>query len=277
MKVIVSVTSTPEDMQYMQSAVDSLQSGLQKPDHILITLATDRKYSIPNPLRKIPNVTINRIDNDYGPLTAIVGFIEEYPASADVYCLYLNGNCQYPRNLLREFTGSLAELNRILAEKLPNFKGSVYGLGGIVMVPDRQRVMDMEFDGLLKGEDTNFEKRSIIGYVKENATVDILESYGCVFFHRSQIGDDFMEYLKACKKTQADAGAVLCSDMILSNYFAKNTLMRTQMCTLNINRFMLDAAGFTEHRKHRDKPAKEEVLLRTAMALRKDKMFYLWD
>ncbi len=276
MKIVVCITSTPEDMQYLSDAVESLQFGLRKPDQILVTLPTDKKYTIPNNIRKMPNVVINRIDADLGVLSSVVGFVQEYKADSDVYALVLNSNCTYPKNLLREFELSIPELDKVLSTKIPNFKGSVYGLSGQVIVPDKSRLLEQEFDDLLNGAETHIEKRSVIGYVKENATVDILESYGGIMFHRSQIDTDaFMSYLHKTNKYTKGA-----EDLLLSNYFAQRSLQKTQICSLTLNRYILDGVGYTEHReqrKHRGKQLQEQIYQGVIKGLRHDGLFCLWE
>lgn len=276
MKIVVCITSTPEDMQYLSDMVESLQLNLRKPDQILITLSIDKKYVIPNNVRKMPNVVINRIDNDLGVLSSVVGFVQEYKNDADVYAIVLNSNCTYPRNLLRELEMTIPELDKVLGTKIPNFKGSVYGLGGQVVVPDKSRLLEQEFEDLLSGAETRVEKRSIIGYVKENATVDVLESYGSIVFHRSQIDtDSFMSYLQ--KTANYPRGS---EDLLLANYFAQRSLQKTQICSITLNRYILDGAGYTEHReqrKHRAKQVQEDIYQTAIKKLRADGLFCLWE
>ena len=273
MKIFVCITSTPEDMQYLSDMIDSLQSGHRQPDQILVTLSTDKKYNIPNVIKKMTNVIINRVDNDLGVLSSVVGFINECKSDADVYALVLNSNCTYPKNLLSELEVTIPALNKILATKITDFKGSVYGLGGQVILQDKTKLLEQEFDDLLSGSDTYVEKRSIIGYVKENATVDLLESYGGIMFHRSQIDDTFKSYLNAYANCSKGA-----EDLLLANYFAKLRLQRTQVCSYTLNRYMLDCLGYTDNKqKHHTKLAQEQLYQILIKTLRANKLFCLWE
>lgn len=115
------------------------------------------------------------------------------------------------------------------------------------------------------------EKRTTIGYVRENATVDVLEQYGGVLLHRSQVSSDLLSYLDKYRSHLAGAG-----DLLLANYLAKRGINRTQVCVLTLNRYMLDAVGFTVKRVPTDKQTKEARYLRAVSELKDRGDFRLW-
>jgi hypothetical protein len=181
------------------------------------------------------------------------------------YFLYLNGNCTYPPHLIKEYETSIPSLKA----KIPDSdNGSIYGLAGIVVVKDKDRNLDLEFQKLTGHSVEPYEERNLIGYIQENGMVDYLESCGSILIHRSQLKDDFKEYLDT-----APAGS---DDVILSNYFAKHKILRTQICSLVINRFMLLRAGYFSNYKELPELEKRSVYEDTVHRLREKEMFYAY-
>ena len=276
MKIVVSITSSPEDIKHLSKTIDSIQSGLIQPIEILVTLTNKQKYTIPDFLRRKKGVRINRIDQDYGALNGLVGFTQQYKLTEDVHCVLVSSTCQYPRNLLSEYVNNTNSMDAVLKEKISNFTGAAYGLAGIVIVPNKKRVLDMEFNNLISGKEEKFEQRTMIGYIKDNATVDVLETFGTILLHRRYLEDDFIVYLDRVQLLIADSYS-FCTDMLLSNYLTSKGIIKTQLCNLNINRFMLDSGGFTEKRKSRSKSDKEQIYLNTVNYLRAINSFKLWE
>lgn len=286
MKLIVVMTCTANDLKYINDTVRSLQEGIRVPDEIVVTLQEGIKP--PPSLKRKGGVHLQRSAHDYGALTALVGAMERYPKHSDVYLVFLNSNCTYPPHLLQEYETSIGELDRALKQKLPNSEGSVYGLGGVVMVADKKRNLEQEFQALTGDTEDDYETRSVIGYIRENATVDFLESLGSVVIHRSQLNDDFLAYLAKvwpqAPECDDDAptwtppvGHELSADIVLSNYFAKHKVLRTQICNLAINRFMLIRGGYLTGHKEPSDSDKRELYERTVKHLRKLGEFYAYD
>ena len=223
---------------YTDDLIRSIKQGMQQPKEILVGLASgadaSRPAAGPTPY---DGVVYTEVPDNYGELGILVSAMKRYSHS-DIHFLYLHGNCTYPPHLIREYELSVKEIGRGLNEKLPNNRGSVYGLGGVVMVADKQRNMELELKTLMGELTESYEQRSLIGCVRENATVDFLEAFGSILIHQSFLKDDFVEYLDT---TMGVSG--LSTDIILSNYFARNAILRTQICNLAINRYMLFRSG----------------------------------
>ena len=269
MKIIVAMTCNAEDMQYINDSVRSLQEGVRAPDEIVVTLKDGLKVT--KSLKNNDKVYISRIVKDYGELTALTGVMERYPIHSDVYILYLNSNCTYPPHLLHEYETSVTDLDKALKEKLPNSTGSVYGLGGIVMMADKKRNLEKEFLSLTgSGEEHGYELRTIHSYVRENATVDYLESTGSVLVHRSVLQDDFFTYLAQVWQEHWS------QDVLLSNYFAKKNILRTQICNWSINRFLLHRGGYLKHVAPISDEDKRVLYENTAQHLRKLGCFHVY-
>jgi hypothetical protein len=263
-KVVAVMTCINKDSTHIEECVNSLFESISPPEEIIITLL--ERTELPKSLARkyFGRLHIQYLDKDYQSLTALVGFMERYPEHNDVYTIYLNSDCVYPLHLISEYKHSLAELNKTIKDKLPDSKGSVFGISGIVMVEDKKRNMEKEFlsltdtanasasDNDSASASTNFEKRTLLGSVQENATVDYLESVGSILIHRSQLQDDFLIYLGKVWTNDI----TLSPDVILCNYFALKNIMRTQVCNIIINRYMM--ARMACFKNHKELPDQEK-------------------
>jgi hypothetical protein len=281
MKFVVAMTCCEADLVYINDCVKSLLAGMIVPEEIIITLGEGTK--IPTALRKKmtqsdSRIKLVRVDKDYGSLTAIVGAMERHPVSSDMYIVFLNSNCTYPPHLLKEYEMSIPDLDRGLKEKLPNNNnGSIYGLGGVVMAQDKNANLDREFQKLIGVNDEHYEERNLIGYVRDNATVDYLESCTSLCIHRSLLKNDFLVYLaKVIPSTEEGHNRGISLDIILSNYFAKHQILRLQICNLAINRFMLHRSGYLVHHQEPPEQQKRELFEHTVKYLRKLNSFYAY-
>lgn len=276
MKIVVALTSSDSQIS---DTVKSVLDGQIQPSEILVTLRNGIK--VPQSLRKNDKVHIHRIEEsapDYGMLNALVGVMDRYPSHSDIYILLLDSTCTYPPHLITEY-GCIKELEQKLKERVPTSNGSIYGLGGVVMAHDKRRNMDLEFQELLGKSTESYEKRNMLGYVLENATVDYLEICGSILIHRQQLKDDFLVYLSKLFKAgeQLQDTPKLCNDIVLSNYFAKHQIHRTQICNLAINRFMLKRAGYFKNYQELDEPQKRDFYERTVKYLRAQSCFYVYE
>lgn len=267
------MTCQEDDVQHMHDCIKSLLEGMVQPAEILITL--QKGVKVTPALKRKDRVHVQRLDKDYGNLTAIVGAMERYPAHKDMHILFVNSNCTYPPHLLNEYNVSIKDISEGLNKQLPGNNGSVYGLAGIVMASDKNRNLDLEFQHLIGKSSEPYEQRNLIGYVRENATVDYLESCGSVLIHRSQLKDDFLVYL-AKVMSDSDSASDLNLDVVLSNYFAKHNVLRTQICNLAINRFMLIRSGYLKNHQELGEQEKREFYERTVKYLRSKECFYAY-
>jgi len=278
MKFVVAMTCCAADLEYLNDCVRSLLDGILLPEEIIITLRDGIK--IPSVLRKKvtqpdSKIKVVRVDKDYGSLTAIVGAMERHPVNSDMYIVFLNSNCTYPPHLLKEYEISIPDLDRSLKEKLPNNNGSIYGLGGIVMAQDKNANLDREFQKLIGACTEQYEERNLIGYVRDNATVDYLESCASLCIHRSLLKNDFLVYLaKVIPSIEEGHNRGIALDIVLSNYFAKHQILRLQICNLAINRFMLHRSGYLIHHQEPPEQQKRELFEHTVKYLRGLNSFY---
>lgn len=284
MKFVVAMTAKPSTPSpVLVATVDSLLSGLVLPEQILVTLPKGVKT--PSELRDRKKVKIIK-NAKYGVLSVLLDVMEQYSINDDIYVALVDSTCTYPPHLLQEYTLTVDEIKRELDAKVPNNNGSIYGLGGVVMVKDKARALDLEFRQLIGKSTEAFEERNSVGYIRENATVDYLEASGSVLIHRSLLKDDFQNYLdkvlikpsEGAEGTKSTEGAeALSADVLLSNYFAKHGTLRTQVCNLAINRFMLVRGGYLKNYMEPSETEKRELFERTIKHLRREKSFYAYQ
>lgn len=278
MNVVIALSCGPADVGHITSTIKSLQEGNVKPHEIVVTLCGGAKA--PSSLKKRAMVTgsriyINSTDiNVQGSLAAVVGIVNRYKATDNVYIIVCDAKCDYPPHLLQEYATSVDELNHRLKEKLPDSDSSIYGVAGTVMAKNKNLSLEREFQQLIGKTDEQHEERNMIGYVRETATIDFLESCGSILLRRSQLKDDFMDYLKTAVGSGSDA---LSSDVILSNYFAKHKILRTQICTLTLNRFMLNRCGYQKCYTELPAAEKQSLFEKTVRHLRAKGVFYCYE
>lgn len=277
MKVIVATTYNEDtDMELLEQCIKSLKHA----DGFVIGVDRDPTYTDTLLRRRFSswnNIEYVNVDTKKSRLGAVVAFCERYQSEEDVYCLVVDNRCTYPCHLVTEYRNQVDNLNKAINEKLPNTVGSAYGMSGVVMLPNKKKDWDAEFEKLINGdsgddEETPQEKKTEFGYVRENATIDYLEISGSILIHRSQLFNDFISYINRVLTLEHS----LNDDVLLCNFLASKKVMRTQICSIFINRFMMDRLECFKH-CHIDEEQKKESFVNTAITLRKADMFRAYD
>lgn len=279
MNVVIALSCGPDDVSNITSTIKSIQEGYVKPYEIVVTLYNRAKA--PSSLKKRTmepgsKIYIHSLNSSSpaatGSVAAVMGVVNRYKPDDDAWIVVCNPKCNYPPHLLQEYSLGIDSLNKSLKEKLPDSNGSIFGIAGAVMAKNKNLNLEREFQQLIGDIDEHHEERNMIGYVKETATIDYLESSGSILLRRSQIQDDFTDYVKAVEMTES-----LSADVVLSNYFAKHNVLRTQICSLTINRFMLDRCGY--HKNYYEPPAadKQALFEQTVRHLRAKELFYTYE
>lgn len=245
----------PTSEQYMR-CIESLQKNTHKPDLIQVTyyaetepVPTERYTDAGGPVgvvQSLPpamsrNVSIYRMGTDIGILGTVCTFMSTHPQDADAILIIVNGSCTYPPHLISEYLSSAPELHRSLIGQMPEANGSIYGLAGIIMTEDKKRYLDQMFDSLTSKDSgtTEHERLTVMSQTVNNATVHYLDPVGSIMFYRKQLSPDFPIYIDKVWDKSKD----LSTDVLLSNYFASKKIVRTQMCNIFINRFMMARMG----------------------------------
>ena len=230
-----SACSGPYNVSRISTTVKSILEGTLMPSDIIIA---DSQY-LPMSLKKKDRVSVIKSEN-YGMLSSLIAGIKKHGTSSNVRYILVDGQVSYLPHLAREYLSSTVELEAMLKSKLTlkseeDFKGSVFGLSGIIFIENKQETLANELKNLLSDESVNnkFLTRSQAGYTKDNSTVDILEICGSIYFNGVQISD-FIEQtaLKDYSEVQAAVH--------LSNYFAKKGIYKTQICNLVNNKYIME-------------------------------------
>jgi hypothetical protein len=254
----MNIVAVLNDGEHIVDVITSLRTGLMAPSQILVVGRGQNK--------ELPGV-------EYIVAEGVFDARVLETIGDDAYILLLENDCTYPPHLISEYNATVGEIKKDLDQKLPNNKGSVYGLCGVIMTPDKAKILEHEFKELVGEHEEGFESRCGIGYLRENATVDFLELTGSILIHRSLIGADFMDYM-ADVRSKASAG--VDKDIVLSNYFAKHGILRTQICNLAINRFMLLRGGYMRMHKALSDEEKQRKYVATVSELRSRGVFYAY-
>ena len=275
MKVVVVMTCNESNLKHVNDCVDSLLNGVSPPTEILITF--QKGVKIPLAIKDNKIIRTSWAEKNYGQLSGIVDAIKYYPnnTDTDTCILYLNCNCTYPSHLINEYVSCLPDLNKHLFKETPINNGCIYGLAGIKMINDKKRNLDLEFQQLLGKSEITYETRNVISGTENNSLMDYLECWGSILMHSSQFKADFIVYLD--KVTDNGKNQNLSMDIVLSNYFAKHDIHRAQMCTLFINRYMMQRSGCSINYKELSKDDKKILYEDTIKHLRSNNSFYTYE
>jgi hypothetical protein len=284
MKVVAGLTvSSENEALHAWDCMESLRLGTSPPDEILLTVLEG--IDLPSALKTMimsPTIIVNYVDKDYGSLGVLFAFLNRYPSSSspDVSIVMVNSTCTYPPHLINEYVTSVPELEKSLAVQLPESKGCIFGISGILMTEDKKKNMDAEFASLISDNDNDdsapLEKLTVMSQTATNATVHYLDIAGSIIIHRRFLSGDFVAYLAMVWRWASDNKVDLSADVILCNYMASKKIVRTQICNIFINRFMMGRMGcFKEYESNTDITS-SKMYLATTDHLRKQKCFYVY-
>ena len=211
--IIVSFTTSPTRIHIIQPMLQSIFNQTIKPDLFLINIPkvfhrTNQIYSIPEFIKNNQDITINVLENDYGPASKLVGTISYLKnqttfKKTNTTIIYLDDDVCYPPKMIESYVK--ARINN-------NFIWTITGF--------------------------NFVKLQIAFETRHNTKVQIAEGYGSVCVPYSCFHDDFEHYIdKYTSSEQLDCR--LSDDMIFSNYFCKhNNIIKILNTTLHSKEYI---------------------------------------
>jgi hypothetical protein len=171
---------------------------------------------------------------------------------AQVPLLLVEAGNSYPPHLVTQYRTAGRELgprlidqiNQIPEDRRPKCQGQVYGIGGVNFVTDRQRSLAEEYQYLtdysLDGTIRPKTQRNGLGYFRDNATVEILEFAYSLWLPLSTQLIGLTNFLE-CNRTLRS----VLPDLLFSVFLAQKNLVRVQLCTLVLNRYMMECLGCT--------------------------------
>lgn len=269
MRNIIALYCDQKTTETIVETVNSLLQGIKCPDEVVITMKEGVKT--PQSLKKKDRVHIQRLDKDYGNLSALVGIIERYPEHDNVRIAYADSRTIYPNHMLMVFDESIEQIENGIKKQSPNTEGIVCGACGIAMVENKKRNIEKELEELTGNSDIKYEKKTLLGYPNQSISVDFLEPRGFLYFNRSILSDkDFPSYLDSIENLTD-----LVSDIVLSNYFAKKGYIRACIFNHIINNQLLQKMGC--FKKIRDDEYKKmDSYEKTILSLRDSECFVVY-
>jgi uridine monophosphate synthetase len=196
-KYIISFTTSPKRIHKCKEVINNLLNQTIKPDKIILNIPkvfyrTGEKYEIPNFIKD--NITLNIINNDYGPATKIIPTIlylksKNYDIE-NTYIIYLDDDILYNTKII-EIYDKYNKINN----------NNIYGFRGF-----------------------NYNKLKIDRNIKDFGNMTIIEGFGSVCIKLKLFKNDFMDYM--LKYTHIKMmNSRLSDDIILSNYFHKHNYL----------------------------------------------------
>jgi len=261
MKVFTLVAYDSSVRNDFNSTVLSLNNCQPAPTAIGIIQSS----TVPQSLKKKSRVVMYKPDKyaegQVKPLDVmqlIPKLLEDYKQEKDedVYFMIVTPGNSYPKHIIDEYLRTHGKMSATLEQKLkesknaPPFKGSVFGLSGIFLVSDPKKLMDMELQCLQDGIDMPEKPpKNSIGYVNSNATVELLEFNGSVFFNSKHIK---AEWFDSTLQNRELINSVP-NDMLFSNVCSLNGILRSQICAMTFNRFVFERMGLIRNHNEKDK------------------------
>lgn len=231
--IVVCILYEASNLSHISHTVKSILDGKILPSDIIIA---DSQH-LPASLKKKDRVSVIKSEN-YGVLSSLIAAIKKHGTAENVKYIIVDDHVTYMPHLIQEYLSSSLELENLLILKLKDtekvFKGSVFGLSGIVFIENKQENLENELKSLLCNEqEEKFLTRTQPACLKDNSTVDVLEIYGSIYFTGDQISG-FVEELEKKEFNKVTAA------VHLSNYFSKKGIYKTQICNLVNNKYIME-------------------------------------
>jgi hypothetical protein len=199
-KYIISFTTNPKRIHKCKEVINNLLNQTIKPDKIILNIPkvfyrTGEKYEIPNFIKD--NITLNIINNDYGPATKIIPTLlflksENYDLE-NTYIIYLDDDILYNTKIIEIYD----KYNKINNNHIYGFRGFNYN---------------------------NYNKLKIDRNIKDFCNMTIVEGYGSVCIKLKLFKNDFIDYMLKYTNIKM-MNSRLSDDIILSNYFHKHNYL----------------------------------------------------
>lgn len=194
-RVVVSLTTMPGRIAGLKRVIPSLLNQTRPPDEIILNLPmrcarTDDEYVIPNWLAG--QVTINRVERDYGPATKLLPTLE-LERDPETRIITVDDDILY-------FEKSIEKLLEVKDE-------GVVGLMGTIT-------------NIIKGNHFVHSENCPVG----GHGVDLLGGYRGICYRRGLIEDDIFDDFDAICELMG--GLLLDDDSFFSNYFSKKKVIK---------------------------------------------------
>lgn len=187
--LIVSFTTIPSRIKYINNTIDSILNQTTKPNYILLNIPeiferTNQSYLIPDNLSE--EIILNICKNDYGPATKLIPTIEylkENHFPPDTKIIIVDDDIIYPDEMIENLVKFYDGIN-------------IFGCSGFNF--------------------TNFYLQSVL---EHKSKVQVIEGYSGYICGLNYFKNDFYEYLNICLKNK---DCKKSDDVFISNYFTKH-------------------------------------------------------
>jgi len=210
-QVIVSLTVAPSRLVPLERTVASLLNQSCPPDEIHLNIPwrfrrTGEEYVLPPWMEaRDPRIQIHRVADD-GPATKTVPTVERVEESSDTLVIIGDDDTLYPQH-------AIEVLLRAYAEQ----PDAVHGCSGYSLGPSWESVL-----------------------AKGAASVDVIEGWAGFVAHRRHFGAGFPAYVRAANECRE---CFLHDDIVVSNWFALQSVRRLQVHDASFNRRLMRELG----------------------------------
>jgi hypothetical protein len=259
MNVHALVAYDSEKKNDFNIVIQSLNQCQPQPTSICIL----NNGKLPQSLKKKPRVHIYKSKHRQIKPIDVFDIVPHLDRKEKNYILIVTPNNRYPIHLIEEYLTFVPKMEESLIKQKPDFKGSIYGLSGLFMVCDKKKLMDKELEYLEKGIDVPTQNQpNALGYINQNALVEVLEMEGTIFFNLDIIQS---EWFQLDTKTRN-----INNSLLLSNILSKHNILRSQICNLTFNRHVLIKMGFFQN-SHKEPEKTDDYLSSLASLKSKEK------
>jgi hypothetical protein len=216
LRILVSLTTTKNNINYIDKTIDSIKNQTVKPNKIFITIPDysnnkDKNISIPTKLINDKDIQIIKYEKDYGNLLNILGILL-IEKNDNTLIITINDNYIYSKYLLED----LIKLHKKNPTAAIGFTGYIYGKNPFIYCSYENKI----------SENKLFNTHEIDLNNNIGKKVDVLNNYSGILYKRSFF-PKYEPYGELLKYINIDKSFLnINSDMLISGFLSKNKINR---------------------------------------------------
>lgn len=186
-RIAVSLSTLPSRVENLEKVVSSILNNEIKPDIVYINVPKYSKrekveYYVPENLKRMENVKINIVNEDYGPITKLYPTLSE-ETNPNTIIICIDDDKEYDKKLI----GHLVNVSNLYPKECVCVSGWSFINLGVFALP-----ISLPINNIIKN-------------------VDILQCYNGVLYKRNFFGTDFKDVIN-CKE------CLTTDDILISKY-----------------------------------------------------------